>query len=232
MPGQFQHFDLKFIATDASDMAIAAAFISHPHIPTYRRYLQKQELTHSINKKELMAVTESCVHFTTLVQHSMVNIRSDNSTVCHCINSWGTKSKHFRPLLQSLFDWTVANRVCLTATYIPTDANKLADKMSRGGDPDDDDVLAQSATTAESSGGPNAETGKISSILSHITFTSHHFQRPLYHFCVPFSPPHHRGLATCGTSLRTLPYHSSGVASGTMVAPRIAARGIHTHTAS
>ena len=129
----FRTHELSLMSTDASDRAIAACLISNPKHPTYQRWLSRREnRALSINQKEMMAVLEGVRHFSQQVRGTMLNIRSDSATVVHCVSRWGSKSHSLNAMLQELHEWARETDTLITATYIPTHSNHIADKLSRG----------------------------------------------------------------------------------------------------
>jgi len=122
---------LTVLATDASRIALAAALISHPDVPTYTRTTTHRERRAPIHLAELKAAKEGTLHFRKLVRGTHLNIRTDSIHVVAAINQWGTKDARAIPHLQTLFQWADTTNTTLTATYINTRANTLADRLSR-----------------------------------------------------------------------------------------------------
>lgn len=129
---RFSSHELRVVATDASDFAIAGTLISDPSLPYWYRYLSRRERGYRINLKELMAVWESLCIYSSSLSGSHINIRSDSSTVVSALNKWGSRDKTLHPLLRTIFTWAIRTDTLITATYIPTLSNVVADTLSRG----------------------------------------------------------------------------------------------------
>ena len=122
--------EVTVVATDAADDCIAGCMVSAPSLPTFSRSLSRRERRRHINYKELQAVMESRRHFK--LKGTWVNFRVDNTTVVAAINKWSTKAKQMLPLLMELHDWALRTNTKVTATYINTKSNVVADRLSRG----------------------------------------------------------------------------------------------------
>lgn len=131
LPGQFSSYELKFVASDASDLAIAMVILSHPHRPVYSRRLLEHEIRHSINYREMLAVRDGVLFFKDKLRNSIVNVRSDNSTVVAALNRWGSSSPLINVLIDQIHRICLGLHIDLNATYTPTESNIVADRASR-----------------------------------------------------------------------------------------------------
>ena len=123
--------EITLIASDASDHTIAGVLLRDPDYPLWHRRLNARETATHINYKELLAAGESLRRFKRDIKGHWVNLRVDNTTVVAALNKWSTKQKQLIPLLQEIHAWSVASRTRVTATYINTQSNKVADRLSR-----------------------------------------------------------------------------------------------------
>mmetsp|Transcript_17325 Transcript_17325/g.25979 ORF Transcript_17325/g.25979 Transcript_17325/m.25979 type:complete len:250 (-) Transcript_17325:282-1031(-) len=79
----------------------------------------------------MLAVLHSLLHFLPQTRNQHVNIISDNSSVVHCLNRWGSKSPQLIRLLLLINQHCHNNHMTLSATYIHTSQNTFADSLSR-----------------------------------------------------------------------------------------------------
>ncbi len=137
LPQAFHPYEVSLCASDASDNHIAAVLLTERSMPVTSRALTRRERTLPINTKELLAAILAVKSFH--IPRGMLNFRIDNKAVVSGINKWTTKSATMRPLLKWLFNWGLENGVRMTATYIHTSCNVIADKLTRGKDITDTD---------------------------------------------------------------------------------------------
>ena len=139
---QFQAHEITIIASDASQDRVAAALISDPNVPVWHRALSRREARLHINVKEMIAALEGSARFP--VAGTFLNFRVDNMTVVSAINKWSTRQNAMLPYLRALHDWALRTRTKVSATYIHTEANVVADKASRNQpiSPDDKKEMA------------------------------------------------------------------------------------------
>lgn len=130
LPQAFKPQEVTLCASDASDNMIACVNLSDSEMPVVSRELSRKEKRTSINVKEMLAALLATEHFT--IKPGLLNFRIDNKTVVSGINKWKTNSEAMRPLLRRLYTWSLDNKVRITATYIHTSANVVADRASRG----------------------------------------------------------------------------------------------------
>lgn len=90
--------ELTLVASDASDLSIAAAPISHPRIPVWSRSLSRRERREPIRVRELRAAYEGKDAFPE-VSGTHLNFRIDNLNVVSAINRWSSKDHLMTPLL-------------------------------------------------------------------------------------------------------------------------------------
>ncbi|KAI2643795.1 hypothetical protein H4Q32_029973 [Labeo rohita] len=85
-----------------------------------------------INCLELLAVFLALRRFRPLVQGKHVLVRSDNTaTVAYINHQSGVRSFHMSQLARHLLLWSQHRLRSLHATYIPGEANRMADSLSR-----------------------------------------------------------------------------------------------------
>ena len=126
-----QSLELSIAATDSSSTTIAGVLTSDPKLPCFARKLSRKERTLHMNVKESLAAFETPLRFKTRIQGTHTNIRSDSLTVVHALNKWGTRQVAMRPMLLRIFQWTQKHKVMITATYVNTHANRMADFLTR-----------------------------------------------------------------------------------------------------
>lgn len=127
----FTHHELTIMATDASDHTIAGTLISDDNMPYWYRSLSRKEQRQRINLKELLAVWESIQHFHDQVRSSHLNVRCDSTTVVAALNKWGSRDRTLHPLLDVIFQWCLQYDTTITATYIASHSNSVADGLTR-----------------------------------------------------------------------------------------------------
>jgi hypothetical protein len=126
-----QSLDLAITATDSSDHTIAGVLLSDRKLPHYSRTLSRRERRLHINVKECLAVWEMIQNFPERLRGKHVNFRIDSMAVVHALNKWGTRQTAVIPILQKIFNWALATRTVMTATYVNTRGNVMADRLSR-----------------------------------------------------------------------------------------------------
>ena len=87
-----------------------------------------------INALELRAVLLAVRHFTPLLRHRHVLVRSDSTTAVAYINrQGGTRSPACQAIAYDLWGWVQRNALSIRAVHVPGKQNEAADIMSRGG---------------------------------------------------------------------------------------------------
>ena len=129
---QFTCSEISILASDASDYHIAGTLVSNRSFPRWSRALSRRECRQTINQKEALAVYESLLEFQHHIQGTHINVRCDNATVVAGINKWGCRSPGVNTILRLIYTWCLRTDSLLTATYIPSAANRMADALSRG----------------------------------------------------------------------------------------------------
>ena len=74
---------------------------------------------------------ESIQHFHNKVRSSHLNVRCDSTTVVAALNKWGSRDKTLLPLLDVTFQWCLRCDTTITATYIASHSNTVADGLTR-----------------------------------------------------------------------------------------------------
>lgn len=131
LQAKWKYHELSVVATDASQHTLGGVLLSDPRLPTFQTPLSRRRRALHINIKEFMAVEQALLVFDVQVRGTLVNIRSDSMVVVHGINRWGCAQQGANPILRRIFQWTLETGSQLTATYINTHANTIADKLSR-----------------------------------------------------------------------------------------------------
>jgi hypothetical protein len=126
-----QSLELAITASDASDHTIAGVVLSKKDLPYFLRRLSRKERKAHINVKEAQALHESLLSFETELAGKHVNARLDSLVIVHAVNKWGCKQPEVRNILEKIFAWCLKTNTILTATYVNTRANRMADGLSR-----------------------------------------------------------------------------------------------------
>ena len=116
------------LMTDASGKGWAGVILPHKAWGAW----SEEDLSLSINWRELRAVYLSLRDFLPLVKGKSVSILSDNQTAIACIMNEGTqKSASLLEMTRTLLEFALLNSIVLVPKHLPGKLNTLADMGSR-----------------------------------------------------------------------------------------------------
>lgn len=116
------------IFTDASDLGWGATDGTNEIFGVW----SKDEINLHINYKELLAVKLALLNLCDKLHSCAILLRIDNTTALSYINKMGgVRYKKYNILARSIWKWAESRKIWLTASYIPSDLNVDADRLSR-----------------------------------------------------------------------------------------------------
>ena len=118
------------IRTDASDTGYGAHNLTHNQ--TLQGYFRGRNGNLRIEVKEMQAACLALLHWTPNLHNSRVWLEVDNSITQSYLNLIkGGRKRHINQLMQQVWRRITNHHLLLTVTWIPTENNIVADRLSR-----------------------------------------------------------------------------------------------------
>ena len=122
--------DVLHLYTDASNVALAAYFDGHWFvIPFEGKFITLAMF--SINWRELCAIALAVATWGELWQGQRIVLHCDNNCVVECLNKGCSRSPDMMRLIRNMFFLCAKYSVEISARYVNTKANDIADSLSR-----------------------------------------------------------------------------------------------------
>ena len=96
-----------------------------------RGFWTRAESRVSSNRRELKTAVLGVQSFASQLEGSVVEIRTDNAVTMAYINHQGGRNPALTALVRPLWEWALATKTTVFATYIPGKLNVRADQLSR-----------------------------------------------------------------------------------------------------